>query len=178
MLIQAIWRLPGQVVIFILKHLDANFARCFLKLFLTRTDKLAAAVSNESNIKEIKDLVEQGRTDAWIAHKLGISGTQLVEHKVELGLVEAPEVDDAGTGTAEEQPEPEADPGAKDKDDAEQKAGTEYEGALEHGEKDGYGLWFDPAVQDDSVYKGKWADVKSVKVSFESDKIIIRPLSK
>ena len=138
-------------------------------------------MSKEPNQKEIKDLVEQGRTDAWIAHKLGISGAELIEHKVELGLAEppeAPEEADAGVGIAEEKPEPKADPGEKGQDAVEAKADNEYEGALEHGEKDGYGLWFDPAVQDDSVYKGKWADIKSVKVSFESDKIIIRPLSK
>ncbi len=184
MLIQALGRLPGQVVVFILKQLAANFARCFLKSFLTLTGRLAASLSKSPNIEQIKELVEQGRTDAWIAHSLEISGTELLEHKIKLGLAVPPPVEesldeDEPTDEPVSEPEPAAadkpeKPPAKDRSEK-PAAVKEYEASFEHGETDGYGLWLDPAVQDDPVYKKHWAKRKSVVVSFEDKKITIRP---
>jgi hypothetical protein len=48
------------------------------------------------------------------------------------------------------------------------------EGTFDHGEKDGYGLWLDPAVADDPVYKEHWADHRAVEVQVEADRITIR----
>ena len=46
------------------------------------------------------------------------------------------------------------------------------EGTFDHGE-DGYGLWLDPAVQDDPVYAEHWAGHRQVTVSVEPDRIVI-----
>jgi hypothetical protein len=48
----------------------------------------------------------------------------------------------------------------------------ELEGTFDHGEE-GYGLWLDPAVQDDPVYAEHWAGHRPVTVSVESDRIVI-----
>jgi hypothetical protein len=53
------------------------------------------------------------------------------------------------------------------------KAGTPLEGTFDHGEE-GYGLWLDPAVQDDPVYAEHWAGHRPVTVTIEEDQIVIR----
>ena len=47
------------------------------------------------------------------------------------------------------------------------------EGTFDHGDE-GYGLWLDPAVQDDPVYAEHWAGHRPVTVSIEQDQIVIR----
>ncbi len=47
------------------------------------------------------------------------------------------------------------------------------EGTFDHGEE-GYGLWLDPAVQDNPVYAEHWAGHRSVEVLIEEDQIIIK----
>ncbi len=46
------------------------------------------------------------------------------------------------------------------------------EGTFDHGEE-GYGLWLDPAVQDDPVYAEHWAGHRAVTVTIEQDRIVI-----
>jgi hypothetical protein len=47
------------------------------------------------------------------------------------------------------------------------------EGTFDHGEE-GYGLWLDPAVQDNPIYAEHWAGHRSVEVTVEEDQIVIR----
>ena len=46
------------------------------------------------------------------------------------------------------------------------------EGTFDHGE-DGYGLWLDPAIQDDPLYAEHWAGHRPVTITVEADKIVI-----
>ncbi len=46
------------------------------------------------------------------------------------------------------------------------------EGSFDHGEE-GYGLWLDPAVQDDPIYAEHWAGHRPVTVTIEADRILI-----
>jgi len=46
------------------------------------------------------------------------------------------------------------------------------EGTFDHGE-DGYGLWLDPAIQDDPVYAEHWAGHRPVTITVEADRIVI-----
>ena len=50
---------------------------------------------------------------------------------------------------------------------------TELEGTFDHGEE-GYGLWLDPAIQDDPIYAEHWAGHRSVRVVVEEEQIVIR----
>src|SRR3954466_9689217 len=90
---------------------------------------------------------------------------------------------------AADEDEPEAD--AEDSDDEEserpargrrrgrrggrgrRKGGGPLEGTFDHGEE-GYGLWLDPAVQDDPVYAEDWAGPRPVTGRVEEDQIVIR----
>jgi hypothetical protein len=53
------------------------------------------------------------------------------------------------------------------------KAGSPLEATFDHGDE-GYGLWLDPAVQDDPVYAEYWAGHRPVEVTIEEDRIVIR----
>src|SRR5579875_1237181 len=50
---------------------------------------------------------------------------------------------------------------------------TTLEATFDHGEE-GYGLWLDPAVQDDPIYAEYWAGHRPVEVTIEEDQIVIR----
>jgi hypothetical protein len=47
------------------------------------------------------------------------------------------------------------------------------EGTFDHGEE-GYGLWLDPAIQENPIYAEHWAGHRPVEVDVEEDRIIIR----
>jgi hypothetical protein len=47
------------------------------------------------------------------------------------------------------------------------------EGTFDHGEE-GYGLWLDPAIEDDPTYAEHWAGHRPVEVVVEPEQIVIR----
>jgi 5-methylcytosine-specific restriction endonuclease McrA len=50
------------------------------------------------------------------------------------------------------------------------------EGTFDHGEE-GYGLWLDPAIQENPIYAEHWAGHRPVTVVVEEDQIVIRRAS-
>ncbi len=172
--------------------------------------------SLKPQLNQIRAWVRQGRTDAWIAHQLEISASELREFRKQHDLM--PDGEDAGSGevdlrdeieaeveaaTAEEAAKEEtetdgeqADEDEADKsDDDDDEAGggaspprrrrrrgrrggrgrrKELEATFDHGERDGYGLWLDPAVKDNPVYSEHWAGKHEVTVRIDADQIVIR----
>jgi hypothetical protein len=47
------------------------------------------------------------------------------------------------------------------------------EGTFDHGEE-GYGLWLDPAIQDNPIYAEHWAGHRPIEVAVEEDRIVIK----
>jgi hypothetical protein len=45
---------------------------------------------------------------------------------------------------------------------------------FDHGTDEGFGLWLDPAVEDDPVYSEHWAGHRQVEVTLEPDRIVIK----
>jgi len=86
--------------------------------------------------------------------------------KAEKEAAEAPPVEDD-----DEKPAPRRRPrrGGRGR----KRSGTPLEGTFEHGEE-GYGLWLDPAIQEDAVYAEHWAGHRPVEVTIEEDQIVIR----
>jgi hypothetical protein len=56
---------------------------------------------------------------------------------------------------------------------ASRRKSTPLEATFDHGDE-GYGLWLDPAVQDDPIYAEYWAGHRPVEVAIEEDQIVIR----
>src|SRR2546430_9116424 len=52
------------------------------------------------------------------------------------------------------------------------RATTTLEGTFDHGEE-GYGLWLDPAIQDNAIYAEHLAGHRPVQVTIEEDRIVI-----
>jgi hypothetical protein len=48
-----------------------------------------------------------------------------------------------------------------------------FEGTFDHGEE-GYGLWLDPAIQDNPIYAEHWAGHRPVEVVIDAEQIVIR----
>ena len=164
-----------------------------------------------SQLNQIRGWVRQGRTDAWIAHQLDVSASELREFRRRHEL--SPEDEDGGevelrdeieaeiealSETDEEEPaavEGEDEEGQEAEEPREEeatggrrrrrrrrrrgggggdRAAAAMQATFDHGEKDGFGLWLDPAVEDDPVYSEHWAGHRRVEVTIEPDRIVIR----
>ena len=162
-------------------------------------------------LNQIRAWVRQGRTDAWIAHQLEISASELREFRRQHDLnaseddpstsemdlrdeIEA-EIEAATAEEAEEvsdDSDSESEDGDGEEDDGEgegddrprrrrrrgrrgrRRRRQDLEGTFDHGEEEGFGLWLDPAVQDDNVYAENWKGHRAVTVTIEPDRIVIR----
>ncbi len=192
-----------------------------------------------SQLNQIRAWVQEGRTDAWIAHQLELPAAELAEFKRRHGLTaegggDPGDVDlrdeieaeiEAATREAEEEEAEEEDEAEADEESDEAEEGDEapgdresradaegegagrprrrrrrggrgrgrgrggegggregqrngaratVEGTFDHGGEEGFGLWLDPAVQDDPAYTEHWAGHRAVDVVIEPDRIVIR----
>jgi hypothetical protein len=175
-----------------------------------------ARKSLRPQLNQIRAWVRQGRTDAWIAHQLEVSASELREFRRQHGLSPGEEANDevdlrdeieaeieAAAGEevvpqeeAEEEAEEEGEPGADEEPDGSEaegrprrrrrgrrgrggrgrRSGGALEATFDHGETDGFGLWLDPAVEDDPVYTEHWAGHRRITVTIDPDQIVIRRL--
>ena len=161
-------------------------------------------------LNQIRAWVQQGRTDAWIAHQLEVTVQQIQAFKRDQDL--APDEETEGTSPTDfddeidlraqddaliaaelDAAEAERAQSGGDEDGAEDEAPKRrtrrrggrarsgrrkasagpLEATFDHGDE-GYGLWLDPAVQDDPVYAEYWAGHRPVEVSIEEDQIVIK----
>jgi len=121
------------------------------------------------------DVDLRAEDDAKIAAELEAEAERRAEE-------EAKAAEEAARKAAEE----EAEPAAEEEDETPKRArrrggrtrrrtavSQPLEGTFDHGEE-GYGLWLDPAVQDDPVYAEHWAGHRPVEITIEEDQIVIR----
>jgi hypothetical protein len=99
--------------------------------------------------------------DALIAAELEAAETEL-----------AGDLDEPGDDTEPKAPKRRGRRGGRSGRGARKKP-TTLEATFDHGEE-GYGLWLDPAVQDDPIYAEYWAGHRPVEVVIEEDQIVIR----
>ncbi len=160
--------------------------------------------SLKPQLNQIRAWVHQGRTDAWIAHQLEVSATELrefrkqydlspddenagsseidlrdeIEAEIEAAAAEEPEVEESD----EEEDESSEGEGGSDRPRRRRRRGRrggrsrrkELEATFDHGEDEGYGLWLDASVKDNPVYTEHWAGKRDVTVRIEADQIVIR----
>lgn len=175
-----------------------------IKFCVGSVSRRVARRSLKPQLNQIRTWVRQGRTDAWIAHQLQVAVRDIDAFKREHGLApegedeasfsEDPDLraEDDALIAAELDAEPEEDNGEEAGDDDGEESGDRprrrrgrrggrgrrrraktLEGSFDHGEE-GYGLWLDPSIQEDSVYAEHWAGHRPVTVSVEPDRIVIR----
>ena len=92
-----------------------------------------ARKSLKPQLNQIRAWVRQGRTDAWIAHQLEVSASELREFRKQHGFT--PDEDDPGTGEIDLRDEIEAEIEAATAEEAEAEPEEEPEGDSEDGEE-------------------------------------------
>ena len=106
-------------------------------------------IALKPHMDRIREWVEAGKADDWIADALGTSASSVQSFRSRNDIYRR-----------ERGPrEPE----------------VLFEGVLDHGENDGWGLWLDPAVAEDPIWKEHWAGVDAVVVKVAEDSIVLEP---
>ena len=110
-------------------------------------------VSLRKFIGDVKRWVDEGRSDEWIASALGTSSSSVQSFRSRNGIYRR-------------------DPGAALADPAEY---ASYEGVLDPDGGPGGrpGAWFDPAVEDDPRWQGRWNRVGKVEIRLSPTKIVL-----
>jgi cold shock CspA family protein len=104
-------------------------------------------VALKPHMDRIREWVEAGKTDDWIADALGTSASSVQSFRSRNDIYRR-----------ERGPrEPE----------------SVFEGVLDHGERDGWGLWLDPSIAEDPIWKEHWAGVEAVVVKVAEDSIVL-----
>jgi hypothetical protein len=110
------------------------------------------------------DLDLRAEDDAMVAAELDAAAAEAAERD--------DEDEDEGEGEGDERPRRRRSRrGGRGR--SRRRATSALEATFDHGEE-GYGLWLDPAVQDDPVYAEYWAGHRPVEVAIEEDQIVIR----
>jgi cold shock CspA family protein len=104
-------------------------------------------IALKPHIARIREWVDEGKTDEWIADALGTSASSVQSFRSRNDIYR--------------------------RDRASHEPVSVFEGVLDHGEQDGWGMWFDPAVADDPIWKEHWAGVESVVVKVAEDSIVL-----
>jgi hypothetical protein len=101
----------------------------------------------------------------------------LIAAELEAAEAEASDEEDEDEGDEDEEEEPKRRRsrrgGRRRRGGRGRRGGQPLEGTFDHGEE-GYGLWLDPAVEDDPVYAEHWAGHRPVTVTIEEEQIVIR----
>jgi hypothetical protein len=120
--------------------------------------------------------------DAAIAAELEEEAKRRAEEEARQAEEEARKAEEAAAKAAADEDDADEEADAKPKPRARRSRGGRtrrrtaagpLEGTFDHGEE-GYGLWLDPAVQDDPVYAEHWAGHRPVEITIEEDQIVIR----
>jgi cold shock CspA family protein len=104
-------------------------------------------IALKPHMDRIREWVETGKTDDWIADALGTSASSVQSFRSRNDIYRR-----------ERGPrEPE----------------STFEGVLDHGERDGWGLWLDPSIAEDPIWREHWARVEAVVVKVAEDSIVL-----
>jgi hypothetical protein len=191
-----------------------------------------AGRSLKPQLNQIRAWVRQGRTDAWIAHQLEVSTSQLQEFRKQNGLdaeslgdspaevdirdeieaeieAELDEIEDLPEEDTDEEgdsapvdsaPAARRDSGQRQSSSRRSGRGEERQGngrrrgkrggrrrgkrggktfdaTFEQG-KEGYGLWLDPAIADETVFTENWKGKRALRVTVEQGRIVLEPSSR
>ena len=104
-------------------------------------------IALKPHMEQIREWVEADKTDEWIADALGTSASSVQSFRSRNDIYR--------------------------RERALHEAESVFEGVLDHGERDGWGLWLDPAVAEDPIWKEHWARVDAVIVKVAEDSIVL-----
>jgi hypothetical protein len=166
------WVRQGRTDAWIAHQLDVTVQQ--IQAFKREQD--LEADGNDPAVAEEVDL--RAEDDAAIAAELEEEAKRRAEEEARLAEEEARKAEEAAAKAAEADEEDEEKPAKRARRPRggrtrRRPAAGPLEGTFDHGEE-GYGLWLDPAVQDDPVYAEHWAGHRPVEITIEEDQIVIR----
>ncbi len=106
-------------------------------------------IALKPHMEQIREWVEASKTDEWIAGTLGTSASSVQSFRSRNDIYR------------------------RERGPREPK--SVFEGVLDHGERDGWGLWLDPAIAEDPIWKEHWAGVEAVVVKIAEDAVVLEP---
>jgi hypothetical protein len=111
--------------------------------------------------------------DANIAAELEAEEARRAEEEAKAAEEAARKAAEAEAAEEEEPAKPKRARTTRGRSRSRKKTAGPLEGTFDHGEE-GYGLWLDPAIEDDPVYAEHWAGHRPVEVTIEENQIVIR----
>ena len=117
-------------------------------------------ISLRGHEEGIRRWASEGKTDAWIAHALGTSPASVQSFRSRRRIP----TEARRGGRVGPRPLPGIDTDG---------AGPRYEGVIERGAGGRVGLWMDPAVAEEAVYRERWTPRVKVRVSISQGRIVI-----
>jgi hypothetical protein len=174
------WVRQGRTDAWIAHQLEVTTQQ--IAAFKRENDLVPDAVDADNGATDFDDEIDlRAEDDALIAAEL--EAAQAAKAKADAEAAEAEAKADAAKAEARRQKDDEDEDEDGDKPSrrrgrrggrGRRKARTgPLEGTFDHGEE-GYGLWLDPAVQDDPVYAEHWAGHRPIEITIEEDQIVIR----
>jgi len=124
---------------------------------------------NVTSVAEYPEEIDlRAEDDALIAAEL-----EAAEAQAERARAEAEEADEEGDEEDEPAPRTRRRSRRGGRTRRASRNSATLEGTFDHGEE-GYGLWLDPAIQDNAIYAEHWAGHRPIEVTVEEDRIVIR----
>jgi septal ring factor EnvC (AmiA/AmiB activator) len=142
----------------------------------------------EENGAALEEVDLRAEDDAQIAAELEAEAKRRAEEEARAAEEAARKAADEEARAAEEAARKSAEEAEEDDDEKPKRSSSRrrggrsrrraaaagpLEGTFDHGEE-GYGLWLDPAIQDDPIYAEHWAGHRPVEITIEEDQIVIR----
>jgi hypothetical protein len=170
------WVRQGRTDAWIAHQLDVTVQQ--IQAFKREQDLEPDGADPGASLEEV-DL--RAEDDAAIAAELEEEAAKRAEEDAKAAEEDAKAAEEAARKAAEEEAEGDVEVEEDEKPKRPRRSRTRrrsaaprpLEGTFDHGEE-GYGLWLDPAVQDDPVYAEHWAGHRPVEITIEEDQIVIR----
>jgi hypothetical protein len=168
------WVRQGRTDAWIAHQLEVTVQQ--IDAFKREHDLVPGAEGAENAVDFDDEIDLRAEDDALIAAELEAARAKAEEEAAAAAAAAEEEAAAAAAAAEEEAAEEEAKPRRRGRRGGTRRRKTgpaTFEGTFDHGEE-GYGLWLDPAVQDDPVYAEHWAGHRPIEVTIEEDQIVIR----
>src|ERR1700678_652077 len=169
-----VWVRQGRTDAWVAHQLEVSVQD--IELFKRQNELVGDEDTAGGDATDFEEIDLRAEDDALIAAEL-----EAAEIEAERIKAEAPPEEEDEDGDEESEPEGEQSDAPKRRRSRRGGRGrrstrnntSPLEGTFDHGEE-GYGLWLDPAVQDNPVYAEHWAGHRPIEVLVEEDRIVIR----
>jgi hypothetical protein len=169
-----VWVRQGRTDAWVAHQLEVSVQD--IELFKRQNELVGDEETAGGGATDYEEIDLRAEDDALIAAELEAAELEAARIKAEAPPEQDEEENEDGDGPENDQQDAprrrRSRRGGRGRRPARNNAGP-LEGTFDHGEE-GYGLWLDPAVQDNPIYAEHWAGHRPIEVLVEEDRIVIR----